>query len=138
LALIEAQPKMAKQVNHDWLNGPAFAFILLLVAGTLGAYDLAVPLLQSAAPLLDLTWVGWLFIIGLIIAAYISISWARGAALWAEFIGGNSQKTIKRDEPNPFSELFIYLILALIGLAGACFYLNVAEGWRCRYCWRTG
>ena len=125
-----AQTKTVKQINDNWLNGLALAFIFLLVAGILGAYDLVMPLLHPAAPLLELTSAGWLVVIGLIIAAHISISWARGAALWAVFLGGNPDKRVKRDEANPFSELFIYLILALIVLAGACFYLDVIVSWQ--------
>ena len=130
MALVEARSKVAEQINDDWLNGPALAFIFLLVAGILGAYDLVMPVLHPAAPLLGLTAAGWVVIVGLIIAAYISVSWARGAALWATFIGGNSHKKVKRDEPNPFSELFIYLILALISLAGTCFYFKIDEIWQ--------
>ena len=122
--------KSAWVKNGSWLDGIALAFIFLLVAATLGAYDLVIPALHPAAPLLDLTSAGWLAVFGLIIAAYMSISWARGAALWTAFIGRSSHEKIKRDKPNPFSELFIYLIIALLGLAGTCFYLDVTEFWQ--------
>ena len=109
--------KSAWVKNGDWLNGLALAFIFLLVAATLAVQHRMLPGFEITAP-------GWIGVCSLLIAAYLSIGFARGASLWTKFNEKCGRRNIERDKPNPFSELFGYLIFALAALAAVAIYLS--------------
>ena len=100
--------------NGGWLNGIGLAYIFCIIAATLVAHD-------SFTPSFALTSLGWGGVLSLVIAAYLSICLARGTKLWADFVkpkrASLNERSIARDEPNPFAELFVYLIPALLVLA---------------------
>ena len=97
----------------SWKDGIAVAFILCITVSGL--------ILQTyVSSFFRLTEFGWSAVATLAIFAYLIIGWARGGKLWSDFLArkrGNSLGKIARDEPNPFSELFVYLIVALSLLA---------------------
>ena len=87
-----------------------------LFALTLAIGDLFVP------ETLEEAWDGYV-VIGLLAVAYLGICSARAMKLWQVFEGRNREGTSRRDAPNPFGELFVYLLLALIVLV-----LSIADG----------